>query len=126
MTMNTMTTASSFRTAIAAALFGTVASSFAVLPAVADNFDPPQVTVKYGDLNIASPAGAAVLYARIGQAAKNVCQQFEGRGLDVDAQRKACINQSISSAVTKVNSPALSALYNAKTGKDVPTRLVSR
>ncbi|MGA2189983.1 MAG: UrcA family protein [Steroidobacteraceae bacterium] len=124
--MNTMTTVSRFRTIIATALFGAVASSFVVLPAVADSSDPPQVTVKYGDLNIAGPQGAAVLYARIRHAASNVCWQFDGQGLDAYGPREACINTAISGAVTKVNAPALSALYGAKTGKEVPTRLVSR
>ena len=124
--MNTMITVSRFRTVIATALFGTVASSLVVLPAVADSSDLPQTTVKYADLNIASAQGAAVLYARIGQAAKNVCWQFDGDGLDAYGRRQACITKAISEAVTKVNAPALSALYAAKTGKDVPTRLVSR
>jgi UrcA family protein len=125
MTMNTMTSVSRFRTVIATALFGT-ASSFAVLPAVADSSDPPQTTVKYGDLNVASPQGVAVLYSRIRHAASNVCWQFGGDGLAAYGRREACINKAISDAVTQVNAPALSALYGAKTGKEVPMRLVSR
>jgi len=120
-----MTTVSRFRTAIAAALFGT-AFGFAVFPAVADSSDAPQATVKYGDLNVASPEGTAVLYARIRHAARNVCLQFDGDHLDASGQREACINKAISDAVTKVNAPALSALYRAKTGKEMPMRLVSR
>ena len=123
--MNTMTTVSRFRTAIAIALFGT-ASSFAVLPAVAEDSDPPQTTVKYGDLNVAGPEGATVLYARIRRAAKNVCSQFDGDRLDVYGQREACINKAIFDAVAKVNAPALSALYSAKTGREMPTHLASR
>jgi UrcA family protein len=126
MTMNTMTTANRFRTAIAAAFFGSVASGLAALPAVADNFDPPQMTVKYADLNLGNSAGAAVLYARIRHAAENVCLQFDGAGLDVHAQKEACINKAISAAVAQVNASTLSALYRGTTGKDVPTRLVSR
>ena len=34
----------------------------------------------------------------------------------------ACIDKAILGAVTKVNAPALSAVYSAKTGKEVPTR----
>ncbi len=124
--MNTITTVRRFYTVIATALFGTVAWGFNAPPAVADNVDPPQMTVKYGDLNVDSAKGAAVLYARIRHAAKNVCLQFDGGGLDVYGQRAACINKAILGAVTKVNVPALSALYSAKTGKEVPTRLVSR
>jgi UrcA family protein len=126
MTMKTMTTVNCFRTVIAAALFGTVALSFAVSPSVADSFDPPQVTVKYGDLNVANSQGASALYARIQHAAENVCLQFDWGGLDNYVQRKACIHKAISGAVNKVNAPTLTALYSAKTGQEVPTRLVSR
>jgi UrcA family protein len=84
------------------------------------------MTVKYADLNVGSKEGAAVLYARIRHAAKNVCFQFDGGGLDIYGQREACINKAILGAVAKVNAPALSALYSAKTGKELPTRLVSR
>ena len=123
--MHTMTAVTFFRTVIATALIGT-ASSYAVLPAVADGIDPPQATVKYADLNVASTEGAAVLYARIQHAAENVCLQFDWGGLDAYVQRKACIHKAISGAVTQVNAPTLFALYSAKTGKEQPTRLVSR
>jgi UrcA family protein len=125
--MNTMTTASRFRTMIAATLVGAVASGFAVLPAVADSFDAPQITVKFGDLNISSPQGVAALYARIQGAASRVCSQFDNtRDLGAVEQRAKCINKAISNAVTGVSAPALSAIYSEKTGKEVPMRLVSR
>ncbi len=123
--MNTMTTVNLFRTAIAVALFG-AASGFAAMPAVADESDAPQTTVKYGDLNISTTQGAAALYARIRSAAKAVCSQFDGPVLAAYAQRDACVNKAILGAVNKVNSAALTALYSAKTGKEVPTHLVSR
>ncbi len=59
--MNSQTTVSRFRSMIATALFGAVASGFAVLPAVADSFDAPKVTVKYGDLNLSNTQGAVAL-----------------------------------------------------------------
>jgi UrcA family protein len=126
MTMNTMTTASRFRTTIAATLVGAAASGFAFLPAVADSFDAPQATVKFGDLHISSPEGAAVLYGRIKSAAKSVCSQFDGPGVHAYQQRNACINKAMRDSVTKVNAPTLFAIFSAKTGKEVPTRLVSR
>jgi UrcA family protein len=123
MTMNTMNTVSRFRTIIAAALFGTLASSFAVSPAVADSSIPPQTTVKYEDLNIASPEGAAVLYSRIRRAAKNICSRIDGDGFDAYGQRQVCINKAMLDAVTKVNAPALSALFASGYGKPQPTVL---
>ncbi len=119
--MNTKTTVNRFRTEIATALFGAVVSSFEVLPAVADSFDVPQVTVKFGDLNISSPAGATVLYGRIRAAAEKVCSPYDRSGLGAKMHLNACIDKAILGAVSKLNAPALSAVYSAKTGKDVPT-----
>jgi UrcA family protein len=124
MNMNRMTTISNFRSVIATALLG-AASSFAVLPAVADSFSAPQITVKYGDLNLANAQGAATLYSRIQAAAKNVCWQFQGRDIQATVQRNRCVDKAIFGAVTKVNNPALSAMYGEKTGKGMPTRVAS-
>jgi UrcA family protein len=123
--MNTMTTVSRFRTVIATALFGTVASSFVALPAVADGSDPPQTTVKYADLNIASPEGAAVLYARIRRAAEKACSQVDGN-VDIYGERQVCVNKAILEAVTKLNAPALSAVFASRHGIPQPALLASR
>lgn len=122
--MNTLITVSRLRTIIATALCGAAALSFAVTPAVGDSFATPRETVKYGDLNVASPQGAIVLYARIRHAAENVCQQFDRH--DLSGNQRACRNKAILDAVTRVDVAALSKLYNSKTGKDVATRLASR
>ena len=119
--MNTKTTVNRFHTEIATALFGAVVSSFQVLPAVANSVDVPQVTVKFGDLNISSPAGATVLYGRIRAAAEKVCSPYDRSGLEAKMHLNACIDKAILGAVTKLNAPALSAAYSAKTGKEVPT-----
>jgi UrcA family protein len=123
--MNRMTTTIRFRNVIATALFGAVASSLAVLPAVADNVDAHRTTVKYGDLNLSNPQGAATLYSRIQAAAKDGCWQFEGAGIQAALQYNGCVDAGIVGAVTQVNNPALSAVYSAHAGKKVPTRLAS-
>jgi UrcA family protein len=123
--MNATTTVRCLRNVIATVLFGGVASGFAVLPADADSLDVPQVTVKFGDLNISSPQGAAVLYGRIRAAAQTVCSPDDRSGLEFKMQRNACIDEAILGAVARVNNSALTAVYSAKTGKEVPTRLVS-
>jgi UrcA family protein len=51
------------------AMIPTALTAFAALPAAADNLDLPQVTVKYSDLDVSRPQGAAVLYSRIRIAA---------------------------------------------------------
>ncbi len=98
---------------------------FAALPAAADIFDTPQVTVKYEDLNISNSQGVTTLYSRIRSAASSVCSQFDGSGINGAMRRNACMEKAILGAVTKVNSSALYALSGVKARTDVPVRLVS-
>jgi len=123
--MNAMTTVNRFRIVIATVLLGGVASGFAVLPAYADSSDVPQIIVKFGDLNISSPRGAAVLYGRIRAAAEKVCSPYDRSGLEFKMHLNACIDNAVLDAVTRAGSSALTAVYSAKTGKEVTTRLVS-
>src|SRR5271157_5231900 len=110
--MNT-TTSTALRTLVAGAIVSALAFSFATVSNADDGTTPPQVIVKFGDLNISNPQGAATLYARIRSAAKSVCSQFDGRRLEEMAKRNACIDMAILGAVTMVNNSALSALYSA-------------
>ena len=96
-------------TAVAAALFG----SFA---AVSQAADAPSLMVKYQDLNVSNPQGAATLYARIQSAAAVVCGGFEDRGPALKALTDACVHKAIADAVTQVGQPSLTALFNAKNG----------
>ena len=125
MNMNAMSTISRFRTVIATVLFSGVASGFAVPPAYADSSDVPQFTVKFGDLNVSSREGSAVLYGRIRAAAEKVCSPYDRSGLEFKVHLNACIDEAILGAVNRVNNSALTAVYSAKTGKEVSTRLVS-
>ena len=106
---------------IATAIFGTLASSFSAVSAA----DPSSasINVKYADLNIASPSGALVLYERIRAAAQGACNYF---WFKTDADEARCVQQTIANAVTKVNQPALSAVYNAKYKISAPSTLVSQ
>lgn len=121
--MNSMTTTIRFRTVIATALFSAVASSLAVLPAVADNAEAPHITVRYADLNLSNPQEAATLYSRIRAAAKDGCWQFEDRGIQATLQFNACVQEGIVGAVIQVNNPALSAVYSAHAWKEEPARI---
>lgn len=124
--MNTMTTANRFLGSIAAALFGALSASLATLPAAAASFEPLKQTVKFGDLDISHPNGAAVLYGRIRTAAESVCSPFESSGgLSAQMQRNACINRAVADAVTAVNAPALLAVYIARTGKTLRSQIAS-
>ena len=119
--MNTLTTSTGLPGLIAAAIFGALASSLSAVSAA----DPSSasVTVKYADLNIASPSGALVLYERIRAAAQSACSYF---WFKTDADEARCVQNTIAKAVTKINEPALSAVYNAKYKTSAPSALVSQ
>ena len=119
--MNISTPSTGLHGLIAAAIFGALASSFSAVSAA----DPSSasVTVKYADLNIASPSGALVLYGRIRAAAQSACSYF---WFKTDADEARCLQNTISNAVTKVNQPALSAVYEAKFKTSAPSTLVSQ
>lgn len=80
------------------------------------------MTVKYGDLNPATPQGADALYRRIVFAAYEACKSFDFDARDNSslAQRDACVHQAIAAAVTKVGQPALLAVYNTKHREHLP------
>jgi UrcA family protein len=123
--MNTITTSANLRRTAATALFSALASFAAVCPA-ADSTDPLQATVQYGDLNVSSHLGAATLYSRIQAAAGRVCRPFDNRDLASKKLLNMCIHKAIADAVTKVDQPELSAVYNAKNGTSQPILLAAR
>jgi UrcA family protein len=119
--MNTSSPSTGLRGLIATAIFGALVSSFSAVTAA----DPSSasITVKYADLNVASRSGALVLYERIRTAAQSACSYF---WFKTDADEARCVQNTIANAVTKVNQPALSAVYNAKYKTSAPTPLVSQ
>jgi len=80
------------------------------------------ITVKYADLDPGSPSGARVLYRRIRAAAKSACDYFR---FNTDAEESLCVQNTIAKAVSEVNRPALTAVYNAKYPFSTSPRLVS-
>lgn len=87
----------------------------------------PSVKVKYGDLNLSTIEGATALYGRIKRAARTVC------GLDnlqpeerIYGNWKPCYDQAVASAVTKVNSPMLTAVHGSKNGQPRLAALLNR
>jgi len=96
-----------------AIMAGAFAASLCVSAAGADTQSVSRI-VKYADLEISSPAGAAELYHRIDAAAATVCSYFWFRSAAAEAR---CINDAIANAVADVNEPALFAVYNLKNAK---------
>jgi UrcA family protein len=76
----------------------------------ADTQTPLTKTVKFDDLNIATPAGAKVLYRRIQAAAVEVCPPQMFYTLQMDQIQRTCVSQAIDNAVKSVNSTALTEL----------------
>lgn len=119
--MNTSTPSIGLRALAAAAIFGAITSGFTTVSAA--DTSSVTITVKYADLNIASPSGARVLYERIRAAAEAGCRYYLFAN-EEDAAR--CVHDAIANAVTKVNQPALSAVFDAKFKTRSRTTLVSQ
>jgi UrcA family protein len=74
----------------------------------------PQRTVRYSDLNLASPSGAATLYQRIRSAARSVCEAPFASDLQAQAAEQQCTHEAIKRAIYEVNAPLLTGYYLAK------------
>jgi UrcA family protein len=113
--MNTITS-TSLRTRIAGAILSTLTLSFAAVSHADERTAPPQVIVKFADLDVSTSQGAKTLYGRIESAAVDVCSRMY---VDEQAYRwhkNACLQKLIEDAVLKVNRPALSAVFASKYG----------
>ena len=119
--MNTSTPSTGLRGFIATAIFAATGLCFAAI--AAGDPSSASITVKYADLDIASPSGALVLYGRIRTAAQSACSYF---WFKTDADEARCVHNTIANAVAKVNQPALSAVYNARHKTPAPSPLVSQ
>jgi UrcA family protein len=83
-----------------------------------DSFDTtPHKVVRFKDLNLNSPEGAAALYGRIKSAASEVCGERDRFAPWQSRTIQTCINDAMSRAVDQINSPMLTSLYNSKSGK---------
>jgi len=76
------------------------------------------VKVKFQDLNVSTPAGAAALYTRIHIAAESVCESADQTLVNYSPDKK-CVKETERNAIAKVNAPALTAYYQQKTGQPV-------
>ena len=80
-----------------------------------------QVTVGYGDLDLASHESAAVLYQRLHKAARTVCgasEVYERRDLRRVYTHRECYERVLSATVQKVDHPILAALHRARWNSD--------
>jgi UrcA family protein len=96
--------------------------AFATIPAhagaPATRDDAPRVAVKYGDLDLATDAGAAALYRRIADAARDVCPgYYVSRDLQYRRNVTACRDDAVARAIQSVGSPRLAAIQAARTSR---------
>ena len=80
------------------------------------------VTVRYGDLDLTSSAGAAALYGRIETAARMTCGHADHRLATLPYVNR-CNSSAISTAVASVNSPLLTAIHAAHRGSSLTAML---
>jgi UrcA family protein len=74
-------------------------------------------TVRFGDLDLSTTAGAKTLYQRIRGAARTVCVAEDDYKLGLYARRNwnSCFQRAVDGAVDKVNSPLLRAVHRQST-----------
>ena len=81
----------------------------------------PSVTVRFGDLNTSSVQGSTVLYGRISDAARAVCDSGALWYPGDYWTSKECYRATVDTVVAKLNLPALSALHFAATHRALGT-----
>ena len=111
--MNTITS-TPLRTLVAGAILSALAFSAATVSRADDGTTPPQVIVKFGDLDVSTSQGAAALYGRIHGAAVNVCSRMYVYEQAYKWHKNACLQKVIGDAVIQVNREALSAVFASK------------
>jgi UrcA family protein len=91
----------------------------AVLPAAADGrFVEESLEVRYTDLDLDKEAGVANLYARLRNAAEQVCNLGYGpAALFLSSSERACVTAALEEAVVNVDRPALTAYHAARTSQ---------
>jgi UrcA family protein len=72
------------------------------------------VVVTYSDLNLNSPAGLKVLYARLTDAAERACGSAHApRDLNGKMEYRACVDSTLNRSIDKVGVRQLQALHVA-------------
>jgi UrcA family protein len=119
--VNTSTTSTGLRGLIATAIFGFLGLGLCVVATAEPSAESR--TVKFADLDMSNPSSAHVLYRRIQAAAQVVCSYHF---FATDTDRARCVRDATVDAVTKINLPALSAVYRANNKTSAPSGLLSQ
>jgi UrcA family protein len=81
--------------------------------------------VSFKDLNLNTAERVGALYKRIRSAAHEVCADPYRYDLS-EFKLRPCIDDAMSRAIAQVNTPMLTSLYQAKTGKVEKTITLAR
>ena len=77
--------------------------------------DVPSVTVKYSDLNLATPEGSRTLYHRLVVAARRVCPTVGHTAeLRLSGEVQHCISAAVQNAVKQIRNPQLAQLARSQ------------
>jgi UrcA family protein len=99
-----------------AALTACMAVGLANVARAADPEAAPSVTVRFGDLDLASAKGVDTLYARVSAAARQVCAagSVDMRDLQAYASERACVSQAIANALHDVHDTRVASSLAAR------------
>lgn len=100
---------SAVRMMVATALLALAATAAGAQAAPQSATDIPAITVKYSDLNLATPEGNRVLYRRIVAAAAKVCPPTEITGTRLSRNR-GCVDQAVARAVSATKNAQLAEI----------------
>ena len=92
---------------------GAVAAS-GMASAATPDLDTPTIAVKYDPTALDSSDGARQLYARLSNAAAEVCPSYDSPHW-VSHRVQVCRDRAIENAVAKVHNPRLAAVYLSST-----------
>jgi UrcA family protein len=75
--------------------------------------EPPSLTVNFSDLDVSKPAGAKVLYRRIQQAARVVCERYLARDARKANRERVCYETAVAGAVSRIGRREVLAVHQA-------------
>ena len=111
--MNTSirTQGNSIASMLATGLFTFICATCGSAALAAEPAQPLTKIVQYGDLNLDSEQGAAMLYARLQGAARAVCSPLESIEIAHRVVWEDCFNNAVAAAVGQVGKTTLSAVH---------------
>jgi UrcA family protein len=104
-----------YRVSITAAIVGLVLGGGMAMPLAAAAAENGQVVVRFGDLNLATTAGAEALYTRIEAAARQVCPQADPVEMERHEVAMRCVQTVMAQAVSRIGNPQLAAVFAQRT-----------